>query len=395
MVATWVGVALTFDGLKAVAKEPQKVADGVKHMTSFTRGAAAQAPEIGDTDQDAPAHWMFGNDKTGVHAVLIVAADTEEALNDKLADITAADTAHNVHMVLQDDGRTLKGELKGHEHFGFKDGISQPAVKDFHREDANHSGMRENHLGQPLVQPGEFVFGYPSEDEGHQPKPAPKWMKDGSFQVVRRLRQDVAGWDSAVAQEAKKFQPDAIGADRLGACLVGRHKDGTPLAKPVSELRGLGSSQNDFDYANDAKGLDTPLCAHIRRTNPRNFEATQRRRIMRRGIPYGPEFTPETKDTDRGLVFVSYQTSLENQFEFMQETWANNPNFPPGDPEAPNGIDKVIGKNEQGDARIELRDGHKGTVSMKRFIQTTGAVYAFTPSVSTLRKLASNQPLGD
>ena len=103
-------------------------------------------------------------------------------------------------------------------------------------------------------------------------------------------------------------------------------------------------------------------------------------------------------DTDRGLMFVCYGTSLERQFEFVQRIWSNNPNFVPGTSGAPNGIDKVTGTIRQGDpgspdARIALADGHEGTVSMDRFVQTTGAVYAFTPSITTLRRLAANQSL--
>ena len=66
-------------------------------------------------------------------------------------------------LVHQDDGRTLTGDLRGHEHFGYKDGISQPGVKDFHREDRDNPGFRENRAGAVMVEPGEFVFGHKSE----------------------------------------------------------------------------------------------------------------------------------------------------------------------------------------------------------------------------------------
>lgn len=97
-------------------------------------------------------------------------------------------------------------------------------------------------------------------------------------------------------------------------------------------------------------------------------------------------------------MFVCYGTSLERQFEFVQRAWSNNPGFLPGTSGAPNGIDKVTGTIRQGgsgspDAHIVLSDGEEGTVSMDRFVQTTGAVYAFTPSISTLRRLAANESL--
>ncbi|MER6150105.1 hypothetical protein [Streptomyces hirsutus] len=56
-----------------------------------------------------------------------------------------------------------------------------------------------------------------------------------------------------------------------------------------------------------------------------------------------------------------------------------------------NGFAKVIGL--VGKASIELADGIFGTVDMKRFVRTTGALYAFTPSISTLRLLAEGEDL--
>ncbi|WP_211274314.1 Dyp-type peroxidase [Streptomyces chattanoogensis] len=396
ITATWVGVSLTYEGLLQVANRPADVTADLESFTAFTQGPARRAADLGDDGTSAPQYWLFGADNSGVHAVLIVAADTATALNEKLENIAAADAAHGVTLVHQDDGRTLSGDLRGHEHFGYKDGISQPGVKDFHREDRDHPGHRENRQGTVLVEPGEFVFGHKSESG--QPPAAPAWMNNGSLQVVRRLRQDVSGWNQAVVREAEKFTPRTISPDLLGACLVGRWKSGKPLAKPQNPVTGTGSDDNDFTYENDPQGEYTPCAAHIRRTHPRHFERSQRRRIMRRGIPYGPEYTIADDESDRGLMFVCYGTSLEQQFEFVQKIWSNNPDFVPGNDTAPNGIDKVTGTVTgeypgTPDAHIVLADGSEGTVKMQRFVQTTGAVYAFTPSVSTLRKLAANQPL--
>ncbi|MGW1373510.1 Dyp-type peroxidase [Streptomyces sp. NPDC002446] len=396
IAATWVGVSLTCEGLLRVAREPKRVQEDLTPFGSFVKGADGRAPDLGDHGTSAPEHWLFGSDRNGVHAVLIVAADTEEALEEKIQNIAAADSAHGVTLVHQDDGRTLTGDLRGHEHFGYKDAISQPGVKDFHRADRDDPGFRENRAGTVLVEPGEFVFGHKSESGS--PPEAPAWMDNGSLQVVRRLRQDVAGWNEAVVREAGKFQPHAISPELLGACLVGRKKDGTPLAQGQNPVTGVGSSRNDFTYENDGAGKHTPCAAHIRRTHPRHFEAGQQHRLMRRGIPYGAPYTGVKDDTDRGLMFVCYGTSLERQFEFVQRAWSNNPNFRPGTEGAPNGIDKVTGTLKQGssgspDAHIVLADGQEGTVSMDRFVRTTGAVYAFTPSVSTLRRLAAYQSL--
>ncbi|MFE7565075.1 Dyp-type peroxidase [Kitasatospora sp. NPDC057500] len=399
------GVSLTFEGLLAVAGKPDQVEKDLVAFKAFREGAAARAEDLGDTGESAPEHWLFGagSGDAVVHAVLIVAADTEELLKEKLRNLDAVEQTHRITRVHVDEGRTLTGDLKGHEHFGYKDGISQPGVKDFHREDAGRKGFRDNRAGAELIEPGEFVFGHRSEKGDRE---APAWMKNGSLQVVRRLHQDVAGWNAAVVDGVEQFT-GTMDATRLGACLVGRAKDGTPLAPPCSAVTGLGSDRNDFDYVNDPTGLHTPWVAHIRRTHPRAFagivdDKPKSHRLMRRGIPYGPEFDGSPNDSrDRGLMFVCYGTSLEQQFELVQRRWSNSDTFPPGkgDPgqAVANGFDKVTGL--AGKASIELEDGTRGTVDMKRFVRTTGALYAFTPSITTLRLLAEgkdlpNEPVG-
>ncbi|MGA5822595.1 Dyp-type peroxidase [Kitasatospora sp. NPDC094028] len=399
------GVSLTFEGLLTVATKPDQVTKDLAAFTSFRAGSAARAKDLGDTAESDPRHWLFGagtGDKV-VHAVLIVAADTEELLKEKLKNLDTVEQTHRITRVHVDHGRTLTGALKGHEHFGYKDGISQPGVKDFHREDPENKGFRDNRAGSELIEPGEFVFGHRSETGD---RTAPEWMKNGSLQVVRRLRQDVAGWNAAVVDGVKQFT-GTMDADRLGACLVGREKNGTPLAPPVSAVTGLGGDRNDFDYENDPIGQHTPWVAHIRRTHPRAFAGVgdhkpKSHRVMRRGIPYGPAFPGGTDDgKDRGLMFVCYGTSLEEQFELVQRHWSNDPEFTPGvdspTPEPHNGFDKVTGL--AGRASIALADGTHGTVDMKRFVRTTGSLYAFTPSISTLRLLAEgkdlpNKPVG-
>lgn len=104
---------------------------------------------------------------------------------------------------------------------------------------------------------------------------------------------------------------------------------------------------------------------------------------------------------DRGLMFVRYGTSLEKQFELVQPRWSNSDDFPPGEGRpgqmVANGFDKVTGL--AGKASVELADDTSGTVDTKRLVRTTGALYAFTPSVGTLRLLAGgkdlpNEPVG-
>jgi deferrochelatase/peroxidase EfeB len=83
---------------------------------------------------------------------------------------------------------------------------------------------------------------------------------------------------------------------------------------------------NNFDY--DEKSQDLcPYAAHTRKTNPRadlsQAGGTTSRRILRRGIPFGPELTNDEKykkktECDRGLLFKCYQSNIDAGFQFIQ-----------------------------------------------------------------------------
>jgi hypothetical protein len=94
--------------------------------------------------------------------------------------------------------------------------------------------------------------------------------------------------------------------------------------------------------------------------------AVSPRRIMRAGIPYGPEVsnaeaTAATTQQDRGLMFVCYQTSIVNQFEFLQISWADAPGFVfnkthPDGSKVTVGLDPIIGQNTPGTARVGMEE---------------------------------------
>jgi Dyp-type peroxidase family len=379
--AVWVNVGLTATGLNNVA--PDRRADW-ERFEAFTQGAAARADRLRDDD---PSNWVVGHPDHTVDAVLTVAADDTDDLRAELERVRALAARCGVGVVFEQYGATLPGARAGHEHFGFKDGISQPAVAGF------DDGLKPRHASDALVAAGEFVLGYDRE-RGEKSWPHPVWMRDGSFQVFRRLAQDVPGWWTQVSRAVGSLPPDdPMTADLLGAKLVGRWRSGTPLAR--AEERDNRSAQdrsldNDFDYADDERGHKTPRFAHIRKLYPRDRALDdQRRRILRRGIPFGRPFDPSRGrgsgvDAERGLLFNVFMASIEEQFEFLQAKWANNPGFP-GDGDGP---DPVIGEDP---APVRLaREGHDDVeLDLRRFVETTGAVYAFAPSISALRELGS------
>jgi len=208
-----------------------------------------------------------------------------------------------------------------------------------------------------------------------------------------------------------QFDPH-LTADLLAAKLVGRRRSGTPLAHAA--IRDLRSGRdptedNRFKYEDDPKGLTTPLFAHIRKVYPRDEGfGDDQRRIIRRGIPFGLPFDPPMGrgwgvDDERGLLFVAYMANIEEQFEYIQTKFANDPTGPkalldggsaaeqPGD----KGTDPVIGLTRQGTVPAELRRPDPyGTAHLefRRFVQTTGAMYAFAPAISALWQLAGKDP---
>jgi len=127
----------------------------------------------------------------------------------------------------------------------------------------------------------------------------------------------------------------------------------------------------------------------------------QTHRILRAGIPFGPEVAPgeTTTSHSRGLMFVCYQTSIERQFEFLQRRRADNPDFVdgkvrPGNGEAViPGFDPIIGQAPGNSARQmdepfpNYPAGNRRTrLEMPdQFVVLTAAAYFFMPSISALR----------
>jgi Dyp-type peroxidase family len=416
--STWVNIALSAAGLTFIGADVSSFSD------DFRQGMAARAALIGDVGASTPANWVAPfPGGAQVHALIILASDNARDLDDGSTWVRAVMTEHGVAEVASQDGQVRDEPNRGREHFGFKDGISQPFIRGL--------TAGENKKGDDVISVGEFLIGYTDQD-GHvsgQPAPAvapgqpgynptpppsrpplPPWTKDGSFLVYRRLQQDVAAFKQFEEAQAASL---GLPPDGVGAKLVGRWPSGAPLERLPGEHRDrdpaagdpgvvVGSSLlrdekiNNFDYQkHDADGHLVPRAAHVRKTNPRDEDPpgrdeSNRHRLLRRGIPYGPEFKPNEPaypgsgpvpdGQDRGLLFMCYQASLEDGFEFVQQPWANTPDFPqPGD-----GRDPIISQDV--DPREALVPPH-GAVSMAQWVKTTGGDYYFAPSMSALKFL--------
>jgi Dyp-type peroxidase family len=397
--------------------------------TSFVAGAGSRSSFLGDDTTQWPEE--FSTD--GVDGVMLITGESRTEVDAHTAGLTAL-FGPSIHVIpVADDGdrgETRSGN-RGHEHFGFLDGVSQPGIRTVTAQE-NPNDANQGVPGQDLIYPGEFVFGHPAQvpatpDKNEPPvskdtQGVPKfmafpWMENGSFMVWRRLQQDVEGFHAEVSAEAARLDMDPA---LLSARIVGRWPSGAPVVvAPLQDNPVLADDRlrnNDFEYErDDPDQRRCPYAAHIRKTYPRDDlnkffvdqsgipakaesgeASVQTKRIRRAGIPYGPELEEGQDETQkRGLMFVCYQTSIENQFEFIQASWANEPAFVvgkeyPGGGQVTPGLDLIIGQNGTRDMDEPFPNypagHHRGRSSVfAQFVTATAAGYFFMPSLTALK----------
>jgi Dyp-type peroxidase family len=260
-----------------------------------------------------------------------------------------------------------------------------------------------------VVSDGEFVLGYRNEygfdSDTPDLGPDKQLGKNGTYLVFRHTTQDVAGFWNFVDDAAKKVRTDS---ELLAAKIVGRWKSGTPLVLAPNEDPDPNADPEKmptdaFGYAGDPKGLACPFGAHIRRSNPRDGMLTSgtaaesvqrvaRHRLLRRGRSYGPRIADPLVDdkAERGLHFICLCADIERQFEFVQQTWLNNPVFG----QLVGEVDPLVGAQTAGDAvfTIQAEPVRKRVRNMTCFVTLRGGAYFFLPSLKALRWLATLAP---
>ncbi|MFO1337347.1 MAG: hypothetical protein U1F53_03790 [Burkholderiaceae bacterium] len=283
------------------------------------------------------------------------------------------------------------GQPRPREHFGFADGESDPTI----------APTPPGHVYDNQVQLGELLLGYDNQADFASTTPVPPLLKNGSFLVVRKLRQDVPALYRAVDSAVKDLnEGQGIALDRgeLLGRMMGRQLSGDSL---VTRRPG-----NDFDYGDDPLGRACPFHAHVRRANPRAADDDElplprgRRmpRLVRRGLSYGPTYDPAAAaDTDRnraerGLVFMAYNASIGEQFEVVQRwlTGGNSSGGYSGQSDPFVGVAPIGQKRhfrfEYGDQAVSVAlDGADHPLDDPRpFVQVEWGAYLFAPSLSAL-----------
>ncbi len=441
LCSTWINIAFSHGAISRLSS--QKDADAFGDQ-SFRQGLAQRSSYLGDpVDPSHPGHpskWVVGGPDNEADIIIIVASDSPALLEETCDFINKRAAACGLSLLCHQKGETLPGDFRGHEHFGFKDGISQPGIRgklsnapgDYitPRYISNTDPRRLFFAkpGQLLAWPGQFLLGeqrQSTEHLYHAAPPAghfPEWAARGSYLVVRRLRQDVPAFWTFVTATATQL---GLSPEKVAAMLVGRWPSGAPIIRtPDADLPSLGEdsfANNHFIFDDQTRpseleaipgyGGDTfpqgmadflatvcPHFAHIRKVNPRD-SATDlgkpgdnlARMILRRGIPFGPPLigvkapAKALQDAERGLMFLSYGSSIEDQFEFVQRRWSNVPVQP-----NLGGHDPVIGQNGGGADRKRFIDfpTAKGPARItfgEEWVTPTGGGYFFAPAISVIR----------
>jgi Dyp-type peroxidase family len=322
------------------------------------------------------------------------------------------------------------------EHFGFVDGIAdtvfdgQMAPEDLAERVHGQGKILPDGSWGPLA-PGEFLLGWEDESQEIAGAAMPlDFSRNGTFMAMRKLHQNVAAWRRFMGEQAERYAAVmGVPRDQAGAILAakmaGRWQDGVPLmaaptfdawqkfrerrdaaekAKDTATLAALKRALVDFSFGKDTAGATCPFGAHIRRANTRDMldpllssgdpqklngsVLNNRRRILRRGLPYGR--TPEGGDDsgEHGIVLMAKCASLFRQFEFVQQQWMQyGLDFNAGNDTCP-----IVGNHFAENKFVIAADPGSGKppffmANMPQFVETRGGEYFFVPSMTALRMI--------
>ncbi len=426
-------VAFTSAGLRALGVAADIVESfSIEFITGMTSDAS-RARRLGDVGASDPGRWQWGAGQGIPHVLVLL-----YALPGRLAEwqrmVEAQCEAGFERMAC-----LPTSDMKGVEPFGFVDGISQPEL-DWGRKRPVRDQVQLANANLSCL--GEFLFGYPNDYGLYTPRPLLDPQRDaramlpraedvadkadlgrnGSYLVMRQLRQDVHGFWQTLDRLAVG-NPGI--RQRLAEATVGRSLQGEPLEAIAGNAQ---PHLNACTYRNDPPGLRCPLGAHIRRTNPRNadlppggpgivsrlirmlgFDAealaqdlvasTRFHRLVRRGREYGAAvplaqaLSGPSTDADPGLHFICLAANIMRQFEFVQSAWVMGTKFNG----LPDESDPLLGNRLPGPAgtrtdgfSIPQPDGpDRRLAGLPQFVTVLGGAYFFLPGIRALRYLAT------
>ncbi|WP_228002232.1 Dyp-type peroxidase [Nocardia australiensis] len=377
----WITLAFTWRGLRALGVSEEALAT---FPDEFREGMAARADILSDTGANHPDHWVGGLAGDDLHAIAILFARTDAEHRRCTAEHhKLVASCRGVRVLSFLDLNATPPFAYAHDHFGFRDRLSQPVIDGSGEEPTPGSGA-------PL-KPGEFILGYPDEEGPPRGLPQPEVLsRNGSYIAYRRLQEHVGAFRNYLREHADTPQAQEL----LAAKLMGRWRSGAPLVlapdRDDPQLAADPMRNNDFNYKEmDPHGYAVPLGSHVRRLNPRDTAANMnRRRMIRRGATYGPKLPEDAPDdgVDRGIAAFIICASLVRQFEFAQNVWINDKTFH----ELGNERDPICGTQDGSmDFTIPKRPIRTVLAGLPAFTTLKGGAYFFLPGISALRYLAT------
>lgn len=360
---------------------------------TFKDGMACHRDALADPPLD---EWEPGYAGPGggnpqvIDGMVLLANDALDGLNDHEAGLCEV-LAGRARILVVERGRALfnQDRTQNLEHFGYVDGRSQPL---FFKDDIDRESARE---GIDTWDP-RATLDLVLVPDGLARGAAPNTCF-GSYLVFRKLEQNVKAFKAAEGLLANELGLKGEHEELVGALAVGRFEDGTPVV--LRPFDGLDSPvPNNFTFAaTDPHGLRCPFQAHIRKINPRGETGDQqerRHRIVRRGITYGiravePKDHPREEDLPEGgvgLLFMCFQSSIDNQFAYLQRRFANDEEFPRDH----TGIDPIIGQSGGANRAVQRWPVHWGDAYSRGsffggFVRLLGGDFFFAPSMAFLR----------
>lgn len=411
-------VAVSYQGLKALGISPTSLNS---FPVEFQQGMKKRAALLCDFGESAPDKWDDPLGQPQVHVLVVVhGIDREQCdiLVKRVKDHAPQGGGMNRGVTLLGE-TTADGRADEKEHFGFRDGISQPWIQGTNPgPPIQPDGGKRTNKGLEPLNLGEFLLGYKDELDRipSLPKPLPLAV-NGTYLVLRKLRQNVAEFWKQLEEQAPKVLGPGGTKEWLAALMLGRWPSGCPVLlsqdKDDPEIAKDIGKVNAFNYDLDQDGGTCPVGAHIRRTNPRDLKRDKngtvvveptgtRHRMIRRGLPYGPALKGKEDDKrDRGLMFIALVADIGRQFEFLQRNWINSGDSArldrtERDPLAGNNRDErdipAAGRPHEETPRkfsVPAAPRLPWALKLPEFVATRGGDYFFLPSLTALRGLAN------
>jgi Dyp-type peroxidase family len=394
-----INIAFTHSGLAALELPDATL---LSFPVEFQQGMRKRADILGDTGLNAPDRWdaLWSDGRVhawlGIHGLSAATLDAEctwvelEVARSGGASVIGKQDAASL---------VIDGQPSSKEHFGFTDGFGNPDYLGVVRKTQPGQGkLMDDGSWAPLAT-GELLLGY-ADEAGELPvAPVPHLLaSNGTFMVYRKLHQNVATFRSYLDAQANQYSGTR---EKLAAKFIGRWRDGTPLELSPDDMdQSIVQDSNqstNFTYGADGEGTRCPVGAHTRRVHPRDAfgfsgRLINRRRITRRGLPYGPavaESEMANDADDRGVIFMALNANISRQFEFVQQQWIEYGN----DAHLGNDKDPLMG-NHGGTGKFVIQGDRNAAnpplvcTHLPNFVELRGGDYFFLPSITALGMIA-------